>query len=142
TPEERDRYLIALADFQKPMLTRKVLSFLLSDSVRAQDVWRPIRSLLANPITQGETWDFIRRHWSALRKKGGSVGAQRIIQATRSLWRGEWLQEVKTFFNNPANKVPSAARTLLQSLEFIELGIQFKERQRDCLSRWLQERPK
>ncbi|MFQ5950320.1 MAG: M1 family aminopeptidase, partial [Nitrospiria bacterium] len=33
TPEERDRYLIALADFQKPMLTRKVLSFLLSDSV-------------------------------------------------------------------------------------------------------------
>ncbi len=140
TPEERDRYLIALSDFQKPALTRRVLDFILSDDVRAQDAWRPVRALFANTTTQGETWDFIQHHWLALREKGGSVGAQRILQSTCSLWREEWHDAVKTFFAAPENKVPSAERSLRQTLEFIQLGIRFKGRQTDCLSQWLKER--
>lgn len=139
TPEERDRYLIALADFQKPALTRRVLDFVLSDDVRAQDAWRPVRALFANTATQGEAWDFIKRHWPELREKGGSVGAQRILQSTRSLWREEWYEAVKTFFAAPENKVPSAERSFRQTLEFIQLGIRFKAQQTDGLSQWLQE---
>ncbi|MFQ5580991.1 MAG: ERAP1-like C-terminal domain-containing protein, partial [Nitrospiria bacterium] len=140
TPEERDRYLIALSDFKKPILTRKVLDFVLSDKVRAQDAWRPIRALFANTTTQGETWNFIKHHWRELREKGGSVGAQRILQSTCSLWRKEWYEEVKTFFADPKNKVPSAERSFRQTLEFIQLGIRFKSQQADFLSKWLQER--
>jgi len=140
TPEERDRYLGALSDFQKPALTRRVLDFVLSEDVRAQDAWRPIRALFSNTATQGETWKFIQGHWKELSEKGGSVGGQRILQSTRSLWREEWYEEVKAFFAAPENKLPSAERSLRQTLEFIQLGVRFKAQQTEDLSRWLRQR--
>jgi len=140
TPEDRDRYLLALADFTKPDLARKLLDFALSDEVRSQDVWKPVRYLLASPTVQEETWNFIKAHWQPLRDKGGSVAAMRMIQGTRALWREAWYEEAKAFFNNPANKVAAAERALAQTLEFMQIGIRFKERQLIPLSRWLQER--
>jgi hypothetical protein len=140
TPEDRDRYLMALADFKKPELARKLLEFALSDAVRAQDVWKPIRYLLANPTAQEEAWHFVRTHWQTLRQKGGSVGAQRMIQGTRALWRPDWREDVDAFFQDPANKVASAERALAQTLEFIEIGIRFKTHQQNALSGWLKSR--
>lgn len=140
TPEDRDRYLLALADFAKPDLARKLLEFSLSEEVRSQDVWKPVRYLLANPAAQEEGWNFIKSRWQPLRQKGGSVGAMRIIQGTRALWRDAWYQEVQAFFSDPANRVAAAERALAQTLEFMQIGIRFKERQLIPLSRWLQER--
>ena len=140
TPEDRDRYLLALADFTKPDLARKLLDLALSEEVRSQDVWKPVRYLLASPPAQEESWNFIKTHWQPLREKGGSVGAMRIIQGTRALWRDQWYEEVKTFFQDPANRVAAAERALAQTLEFMQIGIRFKERQLIPLSRWLQER--
>ncbi len=140
TPEDRDRYLLALADFAKPDLARKLLEFSLSEAVRSQDVWKPIRYLLANPTAQEESWNFIKAQWRPIREKGGSPGALRIIQGTRSLWRDQWFDEVKAFFSDPVNKVDAAERALAQTLEFMQIGIRFKERQLLPLSRWLQER--
>jgi len=140
TPEDRDRYLRALADFKKPDLARKLLEFTLSEAVRAQDVWKPIRYLLANPAVQAEAWRFVKANWQALRQKGGSVGAQRMIQGTRALWKPEWREEVGAFFQDPANKVAAAKRALAQTLEFIEIGIRFKTLQQDALSHCLNSR--
>ena len=140
TPEDRDRYLMALADFKKPELARRLLEFSLSEAVRAQDVWKPVRYLLAHPTVQGEAWRFVKAHWPALRDKGGSVGAQRIIQGTRFLWQPEWREEVEAFFKKPANRVVSAERALAQTLEFIEIGIRFKVRQQESFSNWLNAR--
>jgi puromycin-sensitive aminopeptidase len=137
TPEDRDRYLRAAADFKKPDLAKKLLEFSLSDAIRAQDVWKPIRYLLANPTVQAEAWYFVKTNWQALRQKGGSVGAQRIIQGTRNLWRPDWREEVRAFFQNPTNKVLAAERTLAQTLELMEIGIRFKARQQAALSQWL-----
>lgn len=137
TPEDRDRYLRGLADFRKPDLARKLLEFTLSDSVRAQDVWKPVRYLLGNPTVQGEAWRFVKKNWQVLKKKGGSVGAQRMIQGTEALWRPEWREEVEAFFKDPANRVEAAQRALAQTLEFIEIGIRFKDQQQQSLSVWL-----
>lgn len=139
TPEERDRYLMALADFNKPAFGRKLLEFTLSEGVRSQDVWKPVRYLLFNPAVQEETWNFVKEQWPKLREKGGSVGAQRIIQGTRALWRSQWHDEVRIFFGDPANHVAAAERALVQTLEFIQIGVRFKERQMIPLSRWLQD---
>jgi hypothetical protein len=140
SPEDRDRYLMALADFRKPALTQNLLEFALSDEVRAQDVWKPIRYLLANPMVQEKAWHFVKARWQPLRQKGGSVGAQRMIQGTRALWRPEWREEVGAFFQDPANKVAAAERALAQTLEFIEIGIRFKAHQQKALSQWLNSR--
>jgi hypothetical protein len=96
-----------------------------------------LRGLLTNPATQAETWTFIKANWEALRKKGGSVGAQRIIGGTKALWREDWLADVERFFADPANHVASAERTLAQSLEFLRLGLAFQRAQQERLSAWL-----
>ncbi len=133
TPEERDDYLTALADFHKPELALRLLSFALSDAVRTQDVWKPVRALLSNGRTQGVAWMFVREHWQTLRKKSGSVGAQRMIQATRALWSETWRAEVAAFFGDPKNRVEAAERALAQTLEFIDIGIRFKATQQAAL---------
>jgi len=81
-------------------------------------------------------------HWQVFRKKGGSIGAQRMIQATRHLWKPTWHDEVEQFFKKAENRVPSAERSLAQTLEFIQLGLQFKRNQSGELSRWLEDRLK
>ena len=109
----------------------------LSDAVRGQDIWKPVRELLANPATQAATWSFIKGHWAAIREKGGTVGAQRIIAGTKHLWRDEWRSEVNDFFRDPANHIESAERTLAQTLEFLSLGLVFRRVQQEPLSAWL-----
>ena len=140
TPEERDRYLAAFGDFADPAVTPAILAFILSESVRGQDIWKPLRGLLANPATQAQTWDFIQDNWPALRQKGGTTGAQRIISGTKHLWRNDWLAEVEAFFTKPANHVAAATRTLTQTLEFLRLGLEFRRLQQAKLSAWLREK--
>ena len=140
TPEERDRYLTALADFNKPALAIKLLEIALSPSIRSQDVWKPVRYLLASPKVQGESWNFVMAHWEALREKTGSVGASRMIQATRYLWKPQWKKEVEEFFSRPQNRVDAAERALAQTVEQIEIGISFKAKQGQQLSAWLRRR--
>src|SRR2546425_6385828 len=120
--------------------TLSILAFVLSADVRGQDLWKPLRGLLANPVTQSEAWSFVKANWTELRKKGGSVGAQRIIGGTQALWREEWLTDVERFFSDPANRVASTERTLNQSLEFVRLGLEFRRAQQDRLVRWLRSR--
>ena len=100
----------------------------------------PLRGLLANPATQSEAWSFVKVNWTELRKRGGSVGAQRIIGGTKALRREEWLADVERFFRDPANRVASAERTLTQTLEFIRLGLEFRRAQQDGLVAWLRSR--
>ena len=140
TPEDRDRYLVAFGDFAEPGLAPAILSLVLSEAVRGQDIWKPLRGLLSNPATQGEAWAFIKANWPALRRKGGSVGAQRIIGGTKALWNAEWLDEVERFFGDPANRVASAERTLTQTVESIRLGLAFRREQQERLSAWLRDR--
>lgn len=140
TPEDRDRYLTAFGDFAEPGLTPAILALILTEAIRGQDIWKPLRGLLSNPATQRETWTFIRANWPALRKKGGSVGAQRIIGGTKALWQAEWLAEVESFFSDPANRVASAERTLIQTLETIRLGLAFRREQQGKFSEWLHGR--
>jgi puromycin-sensitive aminopeptidase len=140
TPEDRDRYLVALAEFSDRALIERLLAMLCTDDVRGQDAWKPFRSLLGNPEAQDVAWDFVKTRWSDLREKVGSVGASRIIQATRGLWRSTWRDEVAEFFMRPEHRVESAAKALDQTLEFIDVGVAFKAAQAEPLSRWLRLR--
>jgi aminopeptidase N len=137
TPEDRDRFLVALAEFPDRVLIERLLSMLVADDIRGQDAWKPFRTLLGSPEVQDVVWDFVKTRWSALREKVGPVGAGRIIQATRGLWRSTWRDEVAEFFTRPEHRVESAAKALDQTLEFIDVGIAFKSAQAEPLARWL-----
>jgi puromycin-sensitive aminopeptidase len=140
TPEDRDRFLSALAEFPQRALVGRLLEWLLSGEVRGQDAWKPFRVLLGRPDAQDLTWEFLKTHWTGLRQKVGPVGASRIIQATRGLWRADWRAEVESFFSEPANRVESAAKALAQTLEFMDVGIAFSATQGAPMARWLRAR--
>jgi puromycin-sensitive aminopeptidase len=143
TPEARDRFLLALADFSDPQLARRYLELSLTDRIRSQDAWKPMRYLLAqaaHPPVQAEAWAFMKSRWGQLRKKTGSVGALRMIAGLRHVWRPDWHDEVRRFFGDPENRVDAAERALAQTLEFIQIGIVFKERQQASLTQWLNTR--
>ncbi|MBI3607416.1 MAG: M1 family metallopeptidase [Nitrospirae bacterium] len=137
TPEDRDRYLMALAEFRDAGLAARLMAMTLTDAVRGQDVWKPFRPLLASPAVQGEAWEFVKTHWQTLRTKAGPVGATRIIQSARALWHETWYVDVRSFFAYPANQVESAAKALDQTLEFLRLGLEFRAAQSEPLARWL-----
>ena len=140
TPEARDRYLLALSDFPDPALARRYLDFSLGDGVRSQDGWKPLRYLLgqaAHPTVQAEAWRFMQAHWDTLQEKCGSVGATRMFQGLRHVWRREWEAEVRQFFDTPSHRIAAGERALAQTLEFIRVGIAFKERQQPALVEWL-----
>ncbi len=141
TPELRDNLLRALAEFQDPALARRLLEASLGEHVRGQDAWKPIGILLGNSEVQGAAWSFIKTHWADIRRKIGDHACRRVIEELSNLWRREWLEDVRSFFSRPENRVDMAQRALDQSLEWIELGIGFKESQSENLSRWLAGRP-
>jgi len=143
TPETRDRFLLALADFSDPQFARRYLELSLTDRIRSQDAWKPMRYLLAqaaHPPVQAEAWSFMKSRWGQLREKTGSVGALRMIAGLRYVWRSDWHDEVGRFFDDPENRVAAAERALAQTLEFIQIGIAFKERQQASLTQWLNAR--
>lgn len=138
TPENRDRYLAALSEFKDPALANRLLRLSL-DELRGQDLWKPIRLMLGNTAVQSAAWAFIKENWPALRDKTGPVGAMRIIQGTRALLSQPWLAEVGFFFSDPPNRIESAQKAFEQTLEFLELGLEFKSAQADALSTWLRK---
>ena len=136
TPEQRDLYMAALADFRKPALARKLVDLTLTDEIRGQDLWRPLARVLDNTATQAEAWAAMRKNWAAICRKTGPKGATRIIEYAAFADR-ERLEEIRAFFAKRENQVESSERPLAQSLESIELGIRFRETQSKALSEWL-----
>jgi puromycin-sensitive aminopeptidase len=140
TPEQRDAFLLAMAQFRDAASVRKLLDLTLTPAIRGQDAWKPFGALLSNSAAQAEAWDFVKSHWAALKEKLGPRGAERVIAATAGLQSEAWLKDVGSFFNNADNAVPSAKRTLDQTLEAIELGARLRKTQGPKLSAWLSRR--
>ncbi|MDE2292861.1 MAG: M1 family metallopeptidase [Elusimicrobia bacterium] len=140
TPEQRDQYLRAMASFRVPGLGRRLVELSLTDAVRGQDAWKPAIFLFHNPDLREESWTALRAAWKALREKVGSVGADRVVGYASGLRGAGKAEEVRAFFSDPANREPSADRTLTQTVELIGIGTRFVEVQAPALSRWLKSR--
>ena len=83
TPQERRRFLMALADFHEPALVDRVLALLLDERVGTQDVAILLTRLLGNEAAREPTWTFMKRRWTALRKRMTPMLITRPIDACR-----------------------------------------------------------
>ncbi len=138
-PEERYRYLYALASFGDPTLVRRTVDFILGPDVRSQDAKLFVGSLLASPDSRELGWQLIRARWSELQKKTGEfVGNTIIVGALAAFCDATAAKEIQSFFET--NKVPDAERTLQQSLERIESCSRLVNAQRPKLDAWLAAR--
>jgi puromycin-sensitive aminopeptidase len=135
TPQERRRFLMALGEFRDPDLVKRALSLSLTDAVGTQDVAILLSRMLGNRAAGEQTWDFIKRRWSTLRRRMPPMLITRPIEATPHLGSRTARRDVASFFR--ANPVPTGARAVRQALEKFDLNLEFQARAAPALRRWL-----
>jgi len=139
SPEERYRYLYALADFDDPALIRRGLDYVLSPEVRTQNTGLLLARFLANPSATSLAWDFLTAHWRELEPRLAIAFADvRVVQATGSFCDTRSHDAVKAFF--ASHKLGSAARNVDQSLERISNCVELREKQTAVLADWVRNR--
>jgi aminopeptidase N len=136
----QDFYLLArsLTYFSSPELQDRTLNYALSPKVRNQDAAFIIASVMETPAGQQQAWDFTRSHWPQIDKLMGGFASGGLVAATGSFCSADMQKQVQDFF--ATHKVPSAERTLRQSMERMRDCIDLKSQQSTQLSSWLEHR--
>jgi puromycin-sensitive aminopeptidase len=135
TPQERRRFLLALGEFREPALITRTLDATLGDRVPTQDVAMLLMKLLGNRAARERTWSFVKRRFSALRKRMPPMLASRVVEALPALQTPAYRRDVAAFFR--AHPLPTATRALKQTLERFDLNTALRRRSAPELRRWL-----
>jgi aminopeptidase N len=138
TPNQYYLYFGALSDFTDPKLLERTLHFALTPDVRSQDKLGLIASVMENPAGEKLAWSFVQAQWSEIDKIGGGFTSGEVVQATSVFCDAGLRGEVQDFFTQ--HSVPTAERTLKQSLERMNYCVDLKSQQGMKLASWLQRR--
>jgi aminopeptidase N/puromycin-sensitive aminopeptidase len=95
-----------------------------------------ISAVMQNPTGTRVAWDFVRSHWTDIAKVGGGFTSGEVVGATSAICDAGMRDEVQDFFST--HKVPTAERTLKQSLERMDYCVDLKSRQAPQLASWLE----
>jgi aminopeptidase N len=134
TPQERNRFQFALAEFRNPELCARTLRLLLEPEVRTQDVVALLSRLLANPVARTHAWEFVQKRWKKLSERIPPASTGALVSALPVLG-AEHRAEVVAFFR--AHPLPAARRSLRQALERFALDAELLRRTRAELRAWL-----
>ena len=129
-------YFQSISQFRDPKLLHKTLDFAVSPAVRSQDSLGLISAVMENPAGTRVAWDFVRAHWTDIAKVGGGFTSGEVVHATSAICDAGMRGEVQDFFST--HKVPTAERTLKQSLERMDYCVDLKSRQTPQLASWLE----
>ena len=125
TPQEEQRYLFSLTGFREPKLLEKTMAMSLDGQVRTQNAPYLMHSLLLNPASRYEAWEFIRRNWEEMAKKYPDNALPRMCEAVVALLDRE--DDVKAFF--ATHRVRLGAKIIDQHLERLSVAVGFRNRE-------------
>ncbi len=135
TPQERRRFLLALGSFRGATTLKRTLAGVLTQEIPTQDVAFVLMRLLGNPSGAVETWKFMTRRWSAVRRRVPPLMISRLIESTPSLREPRYGREVVAFFRT--HPVPEAVRAVKQASEVFRMNADLRRRTAPGLARWL-----
>ena len=133
-PEEKYRFLYALAGFSDPALVRRTMDLILGPDVRSQDSKIFLGFMLRSPDSRQLAWELVRARWPELQKKDATGNAY-VVNSLGTFCDPETAKGITAFF--AANKAPDAERSLRQTLERINSCSALVAAQRPALDRWL-----
>ncbi len=139
-PEKLSLYERTLTAFEDPKLLQRTLDYAVNEA-RLQDADLIIGRVMQNRHGEKLAWNFVTSRWGTTEKMNGAFGgssAAGLVASTGSFCDPGMRDQVKDFFS--AHPVPTAERTLKQSLERIEYCIDLKQRQGPELASWLQSK--
>jgi aminopeptidase N len=113
------------------------LQYAVSPKVRSQDAPFLIGKLLAEHATQDQAWDWVRQNWTQVEAKLTNFSTGAVVASARNFCDAPHKQQVEQFFVQ--HPIPTAQRTLKQSLEFIGNCMDLKAKQSPNLASWLQQ---
>jgi aminopeptidase N len=139
SPDEHYRYLFAISEFEDPALIDRGLQFALTPKLRSQDTALFLAQYMSNPAGRPKAWAFVKQHWTALQPKlFVSGGDTYLVNSLSGFCDATARDDIKAFF--AAHRLPTAARTLDQTIERINNCIAVKEKQAPALATWLNSR--
>jgi puromycin-sensitive aminopeptidase len=138
SPDERYRYLYALAEFRDPVLIDRALALSITPKLRSQDTARYLTTFIAEESSRPRAWAFVKAHWTELEPKVTIFGGDTMITASLgNFCDATSRDDVASFFKQ--HPLPSAARTLTQTIERINNCIAFKNAQSGNVTEFLQK---
>jgi puromycin-sensitive aminopeptidase len=132
TPQERQRYLHALADFPGQSEFQRVLDMSLTEAVRTQDAAFVLRRAMHNRDHGPAAWAYVRDHWDAVNERLPSMTIVRMAEGVRALSTPELARDVEAFFAE--HPLPQATKTLAQHLESMRVNVGLREREADRIA--------
>jgi len=131
TPQDRLRYLGALADLPSEELIARLLDRLLSDEVRTQDAPFVLRRAITNKVGGARAWSFVRRNWEAINERFPSNSIARLLEGVRSLNDPAVAADVEAFLAE--HPVPQGAKAVAQHLERMRVNVALRQREAGAL---------
>ncbi|RUS74701.1 hypothetical protein EGW08_017531, partial [Elysia chlorotica] len=135
--EERVRIGRALGSVEDKELIQKVLFFSLSEKVRAQDAVFFISGCTGSAVGRELAWKFFKENFLTLsdRYQGGFLLSRLVQSTTEHFATEDMAAEVDEFFKE--HPLPSAERTIQQSIENIKLNAKWLEREEEAVKKYL-----
>ena len=125
TPQDKVRFLYALAAPQDPGLVRRTLDLCLSGEVKTQDAPYVIGSVLGSRGGAGIAWPFIEQNWDTIRSRFPDNSIPRMLEAASSVVDAGLATQIHTFLD--AHKLPQA-KLMAQILEKLDNHVAFAHR--------------
>jgi puromycin-sensitive aminopeptidase len=139
SPQDRWRYLFALARFREPALVRRTQQMTLEGTIRPADGGYALRQMLLTVDARESTWRFIVEHWDAFARSFTQAGLATVCEGLVALATPELERSVREFF--AARKVSLGGNTLERELERLRIAVAFREREAAALRAYLSRRP-
>jgi aminopeptidase N len=131
-PQEKVRFLGALAGFRDTALLDKTLAATITDVVRTQDAPSLLVRLLGNQRISTKTWAFIKDNWDHMVANYPETGLISMTSGVTALDRSELEDDVREFFATHA--VKGGDKAVAQNLEMLRVAVQFKGREAGVLA--------
>jgi len=139
-PSDRALLLNAMGDSNNVFVLQNYLSLTLNQSqVRGQDVHSVLSSVASNPAGTLLAWRHLQRYWNNIweRFHAGSFIMGGIIKSVVGKFSTEFdYSQVRSFFSS--KDVGAGQLALKQTLEEIQINIEFRKKYEKKISEWLE----
>jgi puromycin-sensitive aminopeptidase len=131
TPQERLRYLYALAEFPTAAQIQRTIDLAWSGEVKTQDAPFLLNRCIANRANGTMAWNAVRQGWDEANTRFPSNTIVRMVDPVKLLNRPEVVADVQGFFAE--HPITQATKTLDQILERQRVNAALRERESERL---------
>jgi len=127
TPQEKLRYLGALADVSDPVLFGRLLDMTLTDEVRTQDAPFLLRRAILNRANGEAAWAFVTAQWDTINARLPSAGIPRMLEGIRVVNSAQLADGIDSFLDT--HPVPQAEKQIEQHRERMSVSVALRDRE-------------